>query len=134
MPASNRQKFSLKRILPSRIFLVLGVIILILFSISLSKEIIRRYDVNREINQLKTEVEELEKRNAELAELIQYLNTESFQEKEARTKLGMAKPGEKVVVIPEVKEEQTEGTPSLSPPNLEELSNPQRWWNYFFSQ
>lgn len=134
MLSKYREKFSIKKIIPSRLFLFLGVIVLVLFSVSLSKEVVRRYEVNREINQLKKEVENLEVRNAELADLIQYVNTESFQEKEARTKLGMAKPGEKVVVIPDVPEAQSVDENSNVPANLEELSYPQRWWNYFFNQ
>jgi len=134
MPSKYNQKFNFTRILRSRLFLIGGVAMLVLVSIALSKEVVRRYAVNREINQLKKDVEDLEKRNAELSDLIQYVNTEDFQEKEARTKLGMAKPGEKVVVIPDVPEQQPEEGTINTPANLEEMSNPQRWWNYFFSQ
>ena len=135
MPSNKyNQKFNFNKILHSRLFLAIGVAVLILVSVALSKEVVRRYAVNREINQLKKDVGDLEKRNAELADLIQYINTEDFQEKEDRTKLGLAKPGEKVIVIPDIPEQQTvEGTNNL-PANLEEMSNPQRWWNYFFSQ
>lgn len=130
----NRQKFSIKRIIPSRLFLLIGVVILILFSVSLSKEVIRRYEVNREIRELEKEVAELEKQNTELTQLEQFLNTERFQEQEARLKLGLAKPGEKVIVIPGVSEEKLPKEELSAPSNNEELSNPHKWWNYFFSQ
>jgi cell division protein FtsB len=130
-----KKRNKIKRLLPSRIFLLIGVAVLVLFSVSLGKEVLRRYEVNKEIYTLEKEVEELEKQNTELADLIQYLNTNSFKEKEARTKLGMAKAGEKVVVIPDV--EVVEGTTTEAvgvPDNVEELSNPERWFAYFFNQ
>ncbi|MBU2235447.1 septum formation initiator family protein [Patescibacteria group bacterium] len=108
---------------------------LVLFSVSLGKEVVRRYEVNKEIQALEKEVEELENQNTELADLIQYLNTNSFREKEARTKLGMAKEGEKVVVIPNIEVVAETATEAVGvPDNVEELSNPERWFAYFFNQ
>ncbi|MFA6271994.1 MAG: septum formation initiator family protein [Patescibacteria group bacterium] len=131
------KKNKLNRFLPSRLFLIIGVTVLVFFSVSLGKEVIRRYEVNKDIQALEREVAEMEKQNAELTDLIQYLNTNSFKEKEARTKLGMAKAGEKVVVIPDVKvedENTTESEAVGAPDNVEELSNPERWFAYFFNQ
>lgn len=129
------KKNKLNKFLPSRLFLIIGVAVLVFFSVSLAKEIIRRYEVNKDIQELEQEVSELENQNEELADLIQYLNTDSFKEKEARTKLGMAKAGEKVVVIPDealVEEVTTETVDA--PDNVDELSNPERWFAYFFNQ
>lgn len=135
MSSRVRKRNKIKRFLPSRLFLIIGVAILVLFSVSLGKEVIRRYEVNKEIQTLEKEVAELEKQNTELADLIQYLNTNSFREKEARTKLGMAKAGEKVVVIPNVEvAEETAAELVGAPDNVEELSNPERWFAYFFNQ
>jgi cell division protein FtsB len=129
------KKNNLKRFLPSRLFLIVGIAVLVLFSVSLGKEVIRRYEVNKDIQTLEKDVAELEKQNTELSELIEYLNTDSFKEKEARTKLGMAKAGEKVVVIPDVTVAEDNATELVgAPENVEELSNPERWVAYFFNQ
>ncbi|MBU0613531.1 septum formation initiator family protein [Patescibacteria group bacterium] len=135
MSPKARKRNRIKRFLPSRLFLIIGIAVLVLFSVSLGKEVVRRYEVNKEIQALEKEVEELENQNTELADLIQYLNTNSFREKEARTKLGMAKEGEKVVVIPNIEVVAETATEAVGvPDNVEELSNPERWFAYFFNQ
>lgn len=67
--------------------------------------------------------------NDNLRSEVKYRESEFFIEKEARDKLGLAKKGETVVVVPQegVKGEQTEADP------YQELSNPQRWWKVFFN-
>ena len=55
--------------------------VLIFFSISLVKEIVRKAEIDNEIAELEKEIEELESTNTELADLIQYLNSTSWQEK-----------------------------------------------------
>lgn len=132
MPKTNK-KFSFKTFIPSRLFLIIGVVILVIFSVALGKEVVRKYEVNKEINQLKEEVVNLEKRNAELSDLMQFLNTDRFKEEEARTKLGMAKPGEKVVVIPNVNAEENNEQIDQQTTKQTNLTNPQKWWNYFFN-
>lgn len=126
---SEPRKF--KTFLSSRVSLIAGSILVILFSVSLAKEMIRRIEVNREIAKLKQEVSDLEKQNAEITDLIQYFRTESFQEREARRKLGLAKPGEKVVIVPTLSGKEEESIEN--PEHGKDWSNPQRWWNYFFS-
>ena len=53
------------------------------------------------VNSLKVEVTSLEKENEELMEKVRETESQGFDEKEIRDKLGLAKPGEAVVVIPE---------------------------------
>lgn len=45
-------------------------------------------------------LEQLEKEQAELLQMKQQVDSPNFEEKEARDKLGLAKPGEIVVVLP----------------------------------
>ena len=71
-----------------------------LFGVSLSKELIRRYEINKEVNKLKAEVTTLEGRNKALADLIQLYNSPSYQEQQARAKLNLRKPGEKSSPFP----------------------------------
>lgn len=48
---------------------------------------------------LKEEVARMEKKKRDLAGIVEYYKTDKFIEKEARDKLNMVKPGEKVVII-----------------------------------
>jgi len=126
-----------ERILGNRTLIIIGVIILVFLSIALGKELLRRYEINREINQLETEISQLEERNLDLDELIEYFNTNSFVEKEAREKLGMQKEGETMVIINNDNQVIINNQPveasGQSVSGSEELTNPQRWWNYFFN-
>lgn len=110
-----------------------GFVILIFVAIALGKEIYRRYQINQEIKGVKDEIERLEKRNRELQALVDYLNSDSYKEIQARQNLGLQKPDEQAVAV------------QPAPPNLDiaaqtasakeekkNLSNPEKWWNYFF--
>ena len=120
-------------IFTSKVILLLGVVILVLFSISLTREIVRKIEINQEINALAGEVEMLEAKNAELADLIQYLNSTSWQEKEARSKLNLQKPGEGVIaILGGGQETVTVDKDGQVVQEQENLSNPFKWFKYFF--
>ena len=57
--------------------------------------------INLETIRLEGQIAQLEQENHELENLIEYLKTRSFQEKEARRKLGFKRPDEKVIFIPQ---------------------------------
>ena len=63
----------------SRAMVVGAAVLLVFFGVSLSKELIRRYEINKEVNKLKAEVTTLEGRNKALADLIQLYNSPSYQ-------------------------------------------------------
>ena len=65
-------------------------------------------------------------KNKDLAQSLQYFSSDSYKEKLAREQLGLKKEGEIVISFPA----------NINPPNdnsqAEELSNPQKWWQYLF--
>ena len=125
-----KRKFNLKTIFYSKIFIVIGVIILIPISISLVKEIIRKAEINNEIKILETEIAEIERQNAEMDDLLKTLNSSAFLEKEAKEKFGMQNAGEKVVMIPSSPNEF--GATTQAEEEAEEyMPNPTKWKNYF---
>ncbi|MBU0732159.1 septum formation initiator family protein, partial [Patescibacteria group bacterium] len=126
----SKRKFSLKAIFYSKIFIVLGIIILIPISISLVKEIIRKAEINNEIKVLEVEIAEIERQNAEMDDLLKTLNSSAFLEKEAKEKFGMQESGEKVVMIPSGPNEF--GATTQAEDAVEEyVPNPTKWKNYF---
>lgn len=129
----KRKKFFSKNIFRSKLFLVGGVIILVFISISLVKEVLRRTEINQEIGQLEKEVGDLEERNAELADLIEYLNSTSWQEKEARTKLNLKAEGESIVITPSQNNLANSVATVLVTEPQEQISTPAKWWNYFIN-
>jgi cell division protein FtsB len=132
------------KFLSSRVFIIIGICLLVFIGFSLGKETYRNYQIEKEIQALEEEISGLEKNNDNLTHLIEYFKTESYQEKEARQKLGLQKEGEKVVVITEEniepEEFETENTEnSIQEFNQsgeiqkEEISNPRKWWNFIFT-
>lgn len=123
--------FLIKKIFSSKLVLLAVFVLAILLGLAAGKSFLKKYQINREIKNLEAEINKLESSNRELSDLIQYLNSDFFVEQEARLKLGLQKPGEKVMVIPS----QTTGNLA----NIQEkeytnkeLNNPQKWWRYFF--
>ncbi len=126
----------LKRLFRSKLLIVAEIIVLVFFSSALAKEIIRKYQIQGEVEQLQKELIDLEQKNIELSSLIQYFDSETYKEEQARMQLGLQKPGEKVVtVLGESTDNDAELVVSqekIALSNEKNISNPQLWWNYFF--
>lgn len=133
----------IKKFLSSKIFLFLAVFILIYLIINLGRESYRKYQLTKEIDSLKTEIERLEGSNQQMANLMDYFKEDSFLEKEARLKLNLKKPEEKVIIISDYFDSKTDldastnnsnntGTEMFSGDTNEESSNYWKWWEHFF--
>lgn len=115
-----------KRFFKSRLFFVVGVVLLLLLSASLTRAQIRDRAIRQEIASLQAEVTALEKEQAERKALLSLLETPEFLEKEARRTLGYARPGEQVVVV------EDRGLGTQEEEKEKRMSNPRKWWIYFF--
>lgn len=133
----NKFLYDSKKIRKKRLifkFLTLiGLVLLVFVSVALSKEIYRRYQINQEIKKVKQEIEKLEKKNKELSALIDYLNTDSFKEIQARQNLGLQKEGETAVAIEPGLAHEVEQETFFETDEEKQISNPRKWWNYFFA-
>lgn len=111
----------------------LGIVVL---GVALTKEVIRKIQIRQQITELETEIASLETHNTELNQMIQYFNSSSFQEKEARTKLGLTAAGETMVVLPNNSTGQPNGVDQAvdSRINQDQRSNLAKWQAYFFSE
>ncbi len=122
-----------KNILPDLIFskfsLILFVILFITILFGLAKGTIKNHKVNSEVSELQEDITQLETQNQEFAQMIEYLKTDSFIEQEAKLKLGYKKPGENLVIIPQ---EQIDEEVIGNNNNYKKMSNPAKWWIYFF--
>lgn len=125
----------IKKLLSSKIFLFFIVLALIGLVISLGQESYRKYQLTKEINGLKSEIERLEGKNQQMADLMEYFQEGSYLEKEARLKLNLKKPGEKVVVIsqPAGAEVDEEIVAETEKEASNETTNFWKWWEYFFT-
>ncbi len=121
-----------KKLLGSKVFLFFIVLALIGLAISVGRESYRKYQLTKEINRLKSETERIEGRNQQLTNLLEYFKEESYLEKEARLKLNLKKPGEKVVILSQ--SDSPEDLPlEIQPEIKKEEVNWWKWWEYFFN-
>jgi len=78
---------------------LIGLLVLVLISLPLIKDIKKRININEEIDTLDQEIVDLGKKNTELKDLISYLNSDQFAEEQARLNLNYKKEGENVTII-----------------------------------
>lgn len=110
----------------SSVLLVLGLYLIV----SLSRNIFSLIKKGEEIKRESLKVEKLRAENEELKGQLEYASSPEFIEKEAREKLGLAKEGEQVVVLPENVEEIV--LDKEKDKGKEELPNWKRWYRLFF--
>jgi cell division protein FtsB len=129
MGLRNKKSYILKDFIFSKFFLAICIVIFLTIVFGLAKNTLRKNDVQNEITDLQDEIAQLEGQNKEFAQLVQFLNSDTFIEQEAKLKLGYKKPGEQLVVIPleEVISNQQELGVAA------QASNPSKWWYYFFN-
>jgi len=136
MTQHSQPKRTIRKLLGSKIFLFLVALILIVLVINLFRESYRKYQLAKEIDNLESEIERLEGKNQHLADMMGYFNEESYLEKEARLKLNLKKPGEKVVVLfegSENAEERLEEARESQTDTSDQTANYWKWWEYFFA-
>lgn len=124
-----------------KIITLFGFLILILIAVPIINNLNRRSKINKELRELNKEINETEKRNKDLNNLISYLESDQFVENQARTNFNLKKQGEEVAII------KGNSSSSITEKNLENIynikasnepknknePNPNKWWHYFFN-
>lgn len=100
--------------------------LLILSMIKVSREVVLRYEIDREIKSLEGKLSDLQSRTEKMDKLMAYLNTDEYIEKQARLQFNLSKPGEKQINL-------TNNQTVAEGANLAtDQSNLVKWFNYFF--
>ena len=109
-------------------------IIVIYMAISTAQALWQNYQLNQELLKLREANAELKIHNQYLQNLIAYRKTDSFKDKEARSKLNYQRPGETALIIPEDDIDRfTEGNIKDQPSTADRpLTNPEKWWQFIF--
>lgn len=116
------------KFLKSKFFKAAGSLVLLVIIVFWGREAWHRYQVEREIKKLQAEIAEVQSGSEKLEEALSYLRTPEYKERQARALLGLQKPGEFVVALPQSAEDKTpeDEAESASGGNL------RQWWLYFF--
>lgn len=114
--------------------IVLAIIVYIVFSVG--RSVMKNYEMNRKIDDLKMKIEALQQEQAFLRSLIAYYKTDTFKELKAREELGFQKPGEHVLSVPVEEDDRPIAEQgsfiAAEPVEVKPAPNYQKWFNYFF--
>ena len=108
------------------------ILLSILLAISLVRNMFRKKQVDETITEEEVMVEDLRRENEELKKELQILGSDEYKERQLRDKLGLAKEGELIVILPD-----EEILRKLAPKSFEEeetLPDPnwKNWMHLFF--
>lgn len=122
---------------PSWWIVVVSGALLVVFVVAIVRELINGHNVSQQVARLRAEVVQEQEHQRQLQDLIEYLGSPTFQEQEARLKLGLKKTGERVIVVPpEPTNGSSTGTDTASTTTAGNGaatdSHSSRWWTYFF--
>jgi cell division protein FtsB len=132
VPLPLKRRRSPKNLLAGGRWVVLvGVVLLLGIGVALTRDITRKARIRHEVSTLDGDIDQLERRNEELAGLIEYFQSDEFKEREARSKLNVQLPGERVIEV-ETPDKQPQQVPSAVAQALPG-SNIEQWWKYLFS-
>lgn len=106
-----------------------GWVVVIYLAGLLAKTIKHNHDLKLQIDKLTLETQSLEEDKVDLANKIEYYQTATFQEREARAKLGLKMPGEEVIILPKRAETAND---TESQKSVEAKSNWQQWMEFLF--
>lgn len=108
----------------------------------LGKSLFTNYELRKSIQKLNEQIATLEQQKKDLNNLILYYQSDSFKELEARRKLGLKKPDEKVYLVSgatsvstnfeeEMKEEQEKVSSKGKTEKNAGKTNWSLWWEFF---
>ena len=126
----------LSSFLRSRALTVCLLVLAVAISLAVGREVAREISVHQEVNRLSAEISRAEQSSNQLSQLIATLQSPTFQERTARTKLNLQKPGEKVLIIPDLNNANRAATrqpDARSEAPITPAANTHRWWNFLFS-
>lgn len=105
-----------------------GVVVIIYLVLTLGQTVKRNYTLGKQIEQLNAQITLLQVQKDQLSYGIQYYKTDSFRDREARSKLGLQLPGESVVIIPRA---SPTTAPSADPGKAAvKRSNQAQWFDF----
>lgn len=118
--------------LRERLVLVLLATLTLFIGISAIRLTNRHYKIAHEVDRVNEEIASLEQERQTLEQSISSLNETAIIEHNAREKLNLQKPGERVVVLLPSGQPDVKSAAAALPPPPKEPSNPEKWWTYFF--
>jgi cell division protein FtsB len=117
----------------SNLFVAAATTVAVMAMFGYGRAYYQNYLVAQEIRYLQDQAEKLEAKKIELLDVLKYVKSDSFAEEKARMELNMAKPGERVLVVPrtEVAVNRQENGVVVG---LNNVSNYKKWRQLFLNK
>lgn len=125
----GKNKYVFKQLLIT--FFVIVVLILLSFPSFRNQQ--KNKALQEEISKIQAEIAKHEKSNEELRELLSYLESEQSAVEKGRLNFGLQKAGEQVIVVKRKTLTEDELSVAFNNNKNQEISNFQKWINYFFN-
>jgi cell division protein FtsB len=117
---------------PLRLFIIGTVIVVAYLAYTYANQVYRDYEINKQIEDAKNEIEDLKQENDQMTMYINYLRSDEFKEKKAKQILNLKNPDETVIIFEGADESILIEDHDKNENYLNELSPPEKWWEYFF--
>jgi len=121
----------------TKIILIAEFILLAYMLYVLTTSLYKSYQIDRFIETAAQENERLAEENKRLASDFEYYSSPEYKEKIAKQNFGLVRPGEEVIILaPERKQyvSPQERAAEISQNYYNSLSNPQKWFLFFFDR
>jgi len=121
------------------VILIIGALTGAFFAVRSGMDVYKKNkDIAQEIAQLQAEAERLQSENALLERKISYFRTDAFTELEAKSKLNLRRPQEKVVVVKGRATQEEDGENGLAIERVTSVSGGgepvyKKWYTLFFA-
>jgi cell division protein FtsB len=89
------------------------------------------YELQRQINSLKQQITDINLDKDQLALKNEYYKTENYKEKQARAKLGLQAPDEKVIILPQ---SHDKSQPQAEEKPVKKQSNFSQWVDFLLGR
>lgn len=119
-----------KNFFSSQIFVIIIAIVAVMVVFEYARAYYQDYLVRQEIAYLEDQAKKMESKKVELLEVLKYVKSDNFVEEKARTELNLVKPGEQVMVVPQVNTEPNRQE-NEAVVRLKNIPNYKKWLNYF---
>lgn len=119
---------------------IVGLLLLVSYLLfTLTSSVYKSYQLDVHIRNFELENSRIEEEIRNKSEELGYYNSDAYIEKIAKQNLGLVNPGEEVIIIPsEVLDAGGSQDDLVHDPDGETgaggLSNPQKWWKFFFDR
>lgn len=121
-----------RSLLTSKIALLIGCAVVVLVIVATVREAQRRRSIQREIRSIEDEIARIEQQRERLTDLVEHAGSPEFLEREARLRLGLQRPGETVLIVPDATTSSGTVGDGSPVPVEDPPSNLRKWWSYIF--